>query len=272
MLNSLSQTYQHDGVVKVPGLLDKKWVAQLLSVIENVRQDEKAYLAQHRTAEVSHAQGRMTIRWLWRDNPDVATFFTDAGVHPVVAAIIGARRLQYWYDLTFIHEAGMDDAEGTPWHHDIAAFPVKGTQIPSLWIALGRIDQSSSPLQCIRGSHRDRLMYRPPVYIDPNTPCPTGYAEAPNFKDLVARGEVEVITWTFEPGDALIINPYTIHGAPPNASQSKPRISFTTRWMGDDVVWGPDTFSMKVPGVDLAKVPLGQRPEGKFFPDAPAGH
>jgi hypothetical protein len=33
------------------------------------------------------------------------------------------------------------------------------------------------------------------------------------------------------------------------------------------VVWAPDALSMKVPGVDLGRVPVGERPGGPFFPD-----
>jgi len=266
--------------VHIPGLLGEEWVERLVGVMSQVRRTLTGNAAEGaagvapgsrivpgmRTAEFSSAPGRVTIRWLWRDLETVRQFFTDSGVAPVVAAVIGARRLQYWYDLTFIHDPNADGA-GTPWHHDIAAFPCKGTQIPSLWIALSDIDRDMAPLQCVRGSHRNPLMFRPPVYVDPRIPVPAGYVEMPDVEASIAAGNLERISWDVKAGDALLIHPYTLHGAPANRSD-RPRVAFTTRWAGDDVAWKPDVFSMQVPGVDFAAVPVGERPSGPLFPYA----
>lgn len=285
-LQGFARTYEEDGVVHVPRLLSVPWIERLTRAVLTARDElthsrgavnpvegsaavgarvnHDARTSRFATADYSSAAGRFTVRWLWRDDPDVRAFFTDSGVAPVVAAIIGTRQLQYWYDLTFIHDPNAD-GEGTPWHHDIASFPCKGTQIPSLWIAMSDIHQDMSPLSCVRGSHRNRTMFRPPVYVDKSSPLPDGYGELPDVNRLVANGEYELIGWNISAGDALVIHPYTLHGAPANRS-SRQRIAFTTRWAGDDVVWNPDSLSMKLPGVDLERVPRGERPGGEYFP------
>ena len=256
--------YADDGVVFVPGLLPSNFIASLLRCVDEVRaQPDKSRLPWP-TVQTFQAKGRLTIRWMWRDIDDVRRFFTDSGVARVVAGVIGAKRLQYWYDLTFVQEPGAD-GEGSPWHHDIAAFCVKGTQIPSLWIALTDVSADASPLSCIRGSHRNRTQFRPPVYIDPSQSLPENYAEMPDVDAAVERGDMEMLTWQVKAGDALIIHPYTIHGAKSNRTDQA-RIAFTTRWAGDDVVWKPDGFSMKVPGLDPATLHIGRRPEGPLFP------
>jgi ectoine hydroxylase-related dioxygenase (phytanoyl-CoA dioxygenase family) len=124
-----------------------------------------------------------------------------------------------------------------------------------------------SPLRCIVGSHRNPAMFRPPVYVEQAGQLPAGYVDMPDVEAGIARGEYRVLNWEVRAGDALLIHPYTLHGAPPNRSP-RPRIAFTTRWAGDDVVWAPDALSMKVPGVDLGRVPVGERPAGPFFPYA----
>ncbi len=164
----------------------------------------------------------------------------------------------------FLRRRGADSA-GLPWHHDIASFPRKGQQIPSLWIAMNDIDTDMSPLHCIRGSHRNPTQFRPPVYIEPGAALPAGYGDMPDVESKLASGEYERLSWDIRSGDALLIHPYTLHGAPPNRSD-KARVAFTTRWAGDDVTWTPDAFSMKVPGLDLSRVPIGQRPDGPLFP------
>jgi Phytanoyl-CoA dioxygenase (PhyH) len=282
-LDAFRQTYQRDGVVHLPGLLTPAWTARLLAALQRARailttgavaavnpmQGRTASAASppapgFATAEFSQAPGRLTMRWLWRDDPEVRGFFTDSGVAPVVGTVIGAKRLQYWYDLTFFHDPGADGA-GSPWHHDIASFPCKGEQIPSLWIAMNDISDDMSPLHCIRGSHRDRTQFRPPVYVDPGQPLPEGYGDMPDVEAKLASGEYQRLSWDIRAGDALLIHPYTLHGAPPNRSD-KARVAFTTRWAGDDVAWRPDAFSMQVPGVDLSRVPVGERPDGPLFP------
>jgi hypothetical protein len=280
-LEGFRNTYQRDGVVHVPGLLGAEWVERLIRALRDARETLTAHRESatnpmqgraaapatapgYPTTEFSQARGRLTLRWLWRDDAQVRRFFTDSGVAPAVGAIIGARRLQYWYDLTFFHDPGADGA-GSPWHHDIASFPCKGQQIPSLWIAMNDIDADMSPLHCIRGSHRNPTQFRPPVYIEPGTALPEGYGDMPDVEAKLASGEYERLSWDIRSGDALLIHPYTLHGAPPNRSD-KARVAFTTRWAGDDVAWKPDAFSMKVPGLDLSRVPVGQRPDGPLFP------
>jgi ectoine hydroxylase-related dioxygenase (phytanoyl-CoA dioxygenase family) len=88
-----------------------------------------------------------------------------------------------------------------------------------------------SPLRCIVGSHRNPAMFRPPVYVEQAGQLPAGYVDMPDVEAGIARGEYRVLNWEVRAGDALLIHPYTLHGAPPNRSP-RPRIAFTTRWAG----------------------------------------
>lgn len=263
VLARMAADYARDGAVHVPGLLEPSWIDRLSACIEAVRTAQAAGAAPE-GVECYTAPGRLTIRWMHRAFADAQAFFTESGAGPVTARIIGAATLQYWFDLTFVHEPA-GGAVGTPWHHDIAAFPFSGTQIPSLWIAMSDIPLDMAPLQCIQGSHLDRTQYRPPVYIDEDAQTPAGYADLPDVSAAVAEGRAHVLQWDVKAGDAIIIHPYTLHGAPPVAVE-RSRIAFTTRWMGDDVRWAPDAFSMAIPGVDYGAVRVGERPDGPLFP------
>lgn len=275
-LDQFASEYAESGVVHIPGLLAPIWIDRLLASIDGVVKSAKPRSSDRDDCQTCSlgpdsdimllsAPGRKTIRWMWRDLDDVKAFFTDSGVAPVVAHIIGAKRLQYWFDLTFIHEPTAD-AEGSPWHHDISSFPFEGTQIPSLWIALTDVDPDTSPLLTIKGSHKWKNKLVPPVYVKPKAVLPPNFVHSPDFDDLIAKDEAEIMNWnSIQRGDALLIHPYNVHGAKPNKS-SQTRIAFTTRWMGDDVVWSPTEFSMPVPGVDYDKVDPGKRPSGPAFP------
>jgi ectoine hydroxylase-related dioxygenase (phytanoyl-CoA dioxygenase family) len=262
--------YERDGAVVVPGLMEAHWVETIKGIVTHVRThvDDLAKIGP--TVECGRGRGRITLRWLWRDMPQMRAFFETSDVYRYVAAVIGAQRVQYWYDLTFLHEPGTE-GEGSGWHHDISAFPFKGEQIPSLWIALVDIDEEMSPLQSFRGSHRWPGLIAPPYRPTRplmNEPVPPEYIDEPDYKALIASGKADVQTWLVKAGDAVILHPNTIHGAPPNRTKDKTRIGFSSRWIGDDVTWRPDCYSMPIPGVDYTKAPLGQRPDGPFFPYA----
>lgn len=278
-LDAFAREYARVGVVHIPGLLTQDWIDRLMASIQSVVAAAKPLKSDRGGNETRSlgpdseimllaAPGRKTIRWMSRDLADVKSFFTHSGVAPVVARVIGAKQLQYWFDLTFIHEPNVADAEGSPWHHDISSFPFDGTQIPSLWIALTDVDAGTSPLLTIEGSHNWKKKLVPPVYVKPNAVLPVDFGPSPDFDQMIEKGEAKILSWdNIQRGDALLIHPYNVHGAKPNKSANA-RVAFTTRWMGDDVVWNPTELSMPVPGVDYGQVTRGQRPSGPAFPYA----
>jgi ectoine hydroxylase-related dioxygenase (phytanoyl-CoA dioxygenase family) len=50
------------------------------------------------------------------------------------------------------------------------------------------------------------------------------------------RGDLDIASWSLEPGDAIAFSFRTVHGAPANHS-SLPRRIFSARWVGDDAVY-----------------------------------
>jgi ectoine hydroxylase-related dioxygenase (phytanoyl-CoA dioxygenase family) len=124
-----------------------------------------------------------------------------------------------------------------------------------------------SRIEFIDGSHRTV-----PGYYSPPTGgrADDGLLQVPDFNALVASGEERVLTWDCDPGDAIVIHPYTIHGAKGNAGTAthQRRVAITTRWLGDDVRWLPldpklakDTF-----GGTGGAPPVGARPPRSSYP------
>ena len=79
-----------------------------------------------------------------------------------------------------------------------------------------------------------------------------------------------MLTWDCAAGDAIIIHPYTVHGAKGNAARStaQRRVAITTRWFGDDVRWlpiGADLIGFAA-GIGDVKPPVGSRPSQETFP------
>lgn len=268
-VNEFKAFYEQHGVVKLPGLLDAAVVAQLLTVVDETAAKVDAPPTPTQGLSFGTAPGRMTIRHQWRENPFVRDFLLRPELVDTMARIVDTKELRFWYDLTFIHDGSPDGADGagTDWHHDIAAFPWKGDQLPSLWMALTPSNAERSRLMFIDGSHKSV----PGYYRLAGMPvADDGYVPLPDFEELIAKGEAKVLTWDCEPGDAIILHPYTIHGASGNkgAKGAGRRVAMTTRWFGDDVRFLPTTGykGNGIPGVAESPIPVGGRPHGEYFP------
>jgi hypothetical protein len=270
---ALRKAYAKDGAVKLPGLVSSAWVERLRAAFtEFLKRDPGEVYS----TNFGHGPGRTTIRFMWREEPELLRFARGSGVAPVIGGIVGASFLRFWYDNSFIHEAGYDKytrqagyeremLAGTPWHHDAVVFPFKGEMNPGLWVALTDVTEDSAPLQIIKGSHLSDVLYRPAVYTDQNV-LEEGFESLPDWDAKVAAGACEKVVYTMTAGDALVLHPRLIHGAPPAKDNAPTRIGFSSRWAGDDIRWWPHPYSMKFLGVKYDEVEVGTPPEGEFFP------
>lgn len=272
-IRHLAADYQAHGAIHLPGFLGDEALSQLHSTVD------AAILAadQPRTASQAssnlRSQGRLTVRYLWRDNPGLRQVLLQRAVAQPIARIVGSRTLRFWFDLTFVHfatelgTAGM----GTPWHHDVPTFSFKGDLMPSLWLALTPADSTSSRLMFIDASHRtNQGYYRSPELKKPAPGEHDGFVDPPDFDALIARGDARMLTWDCQPGDAILLHPATVHGALGNDGSGRHphRIAMTTRWLGDDVRFLPYSYerSLQNPAIAQTQLMFGQRPHGDWFP------
>jgi ectoine hydroxylase-related dioxygenase (phytanoyl-CoA dioxygenase family) len=266
-LNELREFYEEHGAVQLKGLLDPRDAARVLEIADEMAERADEERAAGSDLSFGRASGRMTIRYMWREVPEVRDFLLRAELSKALAKIVGSKQLRFWFDLTFFHNGGSngDVGDGTAWHHDIAAFAFKGEMLPSLWMALTPATAETSRLMFIDGSHKNVPgFFRPPTT---NPDQSDGMLDILDYDALIAEGKEKILTWDCEPGDALIIHPYTIHGAAGNDGSGKRRVAITTRWLGDDVRWLPTNGQgVNMPGLREANLALGSRPKGDYFP------
>jgi ectoine hydroxylase-related dioxygenase (phytanoyl-CoA dioxygenase family) len=272
-LRCLAADYDTHGAVHLPGFLG----AEALSRLQGVVREAIASIERPRTAAQTssylRSAGRLTIRYLWRDSPDLRQVLLQREIAQLIARIIGSNTLRFWFDLTFVHfatEAGTAGI-GTPWHHDVPTFSFKGDLMPSLWLALTPADSTLSRLMFIDGSHRvNHGYYRSPEIPPPAPGERDGFADLPDFDAMIASGEARVLTWDCQPGDAILLHPATVHGALGHDGKGKhpQRIAMTTRWLGDDVRFLPYSYerALRQPAIAQTNLMLGQRPHGDWFP------
>ena len=271
-IDAMAAFYEEHGAVKLPGLIEPEWVARILGEIDAAAARADDAPPPGSDLSFGRAEGRMTIRYLWRAVPVVREFMLRPELAEPIARIVRTSQLRFWFDLTFMHNGSTvgDAGAGTPWHHDIAAFTFKGEQLPSLWMAMTPADADRSRLMFIDGSHKTVPgFYRTADSQPPADGSKDGFLEVPDFDAMVASGKETILTWDCAPGDAIIIHPYAIHGARGNSGSGHGRrVAITTRWLGDDVRFLPTSFTaaQRAVGIAASDLSFGSRPHGEYFP------
>lgn len=244
--------YERDGCVHIPGVFAGYWQERLLdatrNIIERHRQTKGAQPKASANGQVEGVivmerhPGRIGFRQAVDYDPVFQAWVRESNALDVVADVIGASSLRYLMDTTFCKEKSDSDT-ATPVHHDIAVYCFKGSQVPSLWVALTDIGEDDAPLQTVLGSHKwQDVMYRPPTDSSAQPLIP-GYLELSEIPARIEREGATWKTWPCKAGDALVIHPYTLHASLPKESAGGMRIGFSSRWMGEDVTWSPNAFS-----------------------------
>ena len=280
-IRHLAADYDTHGAVHLPGFLDNGALSRLQAVVDTAIETMERPRSADQASSYQRSEGRLTLRYLWRDSAALREVLLQRAVAQPIARIVGSRTLRFWFDLTFVHfatETGQPGT-GTPWHHDVPTFSFKGDLMPSLWLALTPTDATLSRLMFIDGSHRtNQGYYRSPELEKPANGVPDGFVDPPDFDAMLANGAARMLTWDCKPGDAILLHPATIHGASGNSGNGKHprRVAMTTRWLGDDVRFLPYSYERARQNRALAQanLMLGQRPHGEWFPlvyTAPAG-
>jgi Phytanoyl-CoA dioxygenase (PhyH) len=250
-------------VVRIPGALDPAEVGELSERIMAIldRYDSTAKVSDNMV--VVKYDGGAYAEFLSRDDQAFMRRLFASSLPRLAARIMRVRRVTFWRDEAHFKQSG-HATNKTPWHHGIGSFPFKGRQILTVWVPLTPVTIEDSPLQSILGSHRQQaIRYRPPTRTDvADLP---GYGDIPDFDVQIARGELDVATWTSAPGDAVLFHPFSVHGAPPNTGVNH-RLAYVSRWLGDDALWQPDAFSVNDMGGE-AELIVNGRPTGPLFPE-----
>ncbi|HMB77808.1 MAG TPA: phytanoyl-CoA dioxygenase family protein [Kiloniellaceae bacterium] len=197
----------------------------------------------------------------WQRIPQFRRFIEESPAAAVAAQAMGSRTAQFFHEHVLVKEPGT--AKPTPWHQDMPYYCVEGGQTVSFWMPLDPVPRETS-LQIIKGSHRwDRLVL-PVKWLNDTSfyPDPGRYRPVP---DPGRDGEdYEILSWTLEPGDAVLFSYKTVHGAAGNHTAQRRR-AFSHRWVGDDArfVEREGRTSPPFPGIDQKH---GERLREDWFP------
>ncbi|NPT53895.1 phytanoyl-CoA dioxygenase family protein [Paraburkholderia elongata] len=195
----------------------------------------------------------------WQRIPEFRDAVMNSPAAAVAAKVMGSKTAQFFHDHVLVKEAGTQKA--TPWHQDIPYYFLSGEQSVSFWIPVDPVKEAT--LRLVAGSHRWSKMIRPVHWVDDSS----FYGGEDKYRDVPDPDNEEgtrVLEWEMEPGDAVLFNFRTAHGARGNTTTARRRV-ISLRWIGDDARYAsrPGKTSPPFPGHGMAD---GDRLREDWFP------
>lgn len=227
--------YNRDGAVVLRNVISEEWRERLAAAIERDIANPGPF---DHSYDVAGGRFHGNLR-IWQNDPDFRAFCLEGPGVEIAREVTHASRLNLLYDQLFVKEAGADHP--TRWHNDQPYWPVAGSDVVSVWVALDHTDASNGRLEFVRGSHKWDRWFQPETF-GPNQ-GDTSYERNPDYElmpDIEAdRDSYDLISWDLEPGDVYVFNAMTLHHASGNSTSDRRRRGYTVRYCGDDVRYDP---------------------------------
>jgi len=247
--------FQRDGVVLLRGAFDD-WVDVMRQGVERNMAHPSEYASENAVTE-----GRFFDDYCnWNRIPEFERVIRESPMAEIAARVMQSETAQVFHDHVLVKEPGTP--KPTPWHQDIPYYFVNGEQTVSFWIPLDPVKDAS--LRLIAGSHRWENMVRPVSWADNGDFYDKGQDWTPVPDPDANPGESKVLEWPMEPGDVVLFDFRTVHGARGNL-MSERRRALSVRWLGDDARYTerPGRTSPPYPGHNMVE---GQKLREDWFP------
>lgn len=269
-LASVRNDYEADDAAVIRDLIPHEWFHQLAEGTDQLLASDAA----HNFSRPGDGRFVASI-FAYLRQPQYRAFIMDSDIGKIAADLMGAKSVRFFFDQPVIKEPRTP--KRTPWHQDSAYWPVTGRQVLSIWVPLDPASTANGVVTYVKGSHKWKAFYpaeswsdnaQPPPGAKPaevselEYPGPGGTAKQPRtLADIRDHPEnYEFTKFSLEPGDVLIHQMETFHGAPGNLSQNTRRRAIAFRFLGDDARWDNSrptflrTAQMVVPNFPASKL------------------
>lgn len=249
--------FQHDGALLLRGVFGD-WIESLRQGCARNMAEPSTYGAEN--VRPGEGGGRFFDDYCnWQRIGEFGDFMQRSPAGAIAGQLMGSRTAQIFHDHLLVKEPGT--AKRTPWHQDMPYYCVTGLQTASYWIPLDPVSEANT-LRLVLGSHLWPKLVRPKRWAGGED----FYANDDDFMDLpdIEAGGFEILAPAMAPGDAIIFNYRTVHGAGGNEGGNRRR-AFSARYLGDDAVFiqRPGRTSPPFPGLDLKD---GEKLREDWFP------
>lgn len=99
----------------------------------------------------------------WRHDDALRAFALASPLGPIAAALLRSERIRLWEDSVLVKDPGTPFE--TSFHTDASYFHVTGDQLCTMWVPLDAATPDSGMVRWVRGSHLDRVEYRPNLFV-----------------------------------------------------------------------------------------------------------
>ncbi|KXS10506.1 PhyH-domain-containing protein [Gonapodya prolifera JEL478] len=232
--------YDRDGVVCLRGVISPEWIEKLRVMVDRaVETSNEVGPERGREYTAKDKPGRFYGEIdVWRRESDVGKqamdFIRNGPCAEITGRIMDAKQCRFLYDQLFMREPGTESR--TPWHQDQPYWSISGWQVCSVWIPLEPIDKETGSLEYIGGSHRWSA-HSPQKFGTGERYAGNSLPTLPDIDAQRSKGELDILKYGMEVGDALVFQAMIVHGSPGNQHSTARRRAWATRWIGDDIRW-----------------------------------
>jgi len=255
--SELIKAYRSDGVIVLRGIF-RDWVKEIAAGITFNMKNPGPYASEN---AVQDGGGRFFDDYCnWTRIPEFEDVIRNSSAAATAAKIMCSDTAQIFHDHVLVKEPGTPKA--SPWHQDAPYYFVRGKQTVSMWIPIDPVTDAS--LRLIKGSHLWPRMVRPVSWADDSDFYDQRIDWLPVPDPDADPTDTSVVEWQMEPGDAVLFDFRTVHGARGNKSDQRRR-ALSLRWLGDDAVYTrrPGRTSPPFPGHNMTE---GQKLREDWFP------
>jgi len=226
--------FQRDGVVILPGAFSD-WVEPLRQGLQRNLDNPQQY-AFPCESNPEGQPGRFFDSYCnWQLIPEYFDFVSQSSAASMAGQFMGGNYAQFFHEHAFLKAPGTQRV--TPWHQDLPYYCVDGHRTTSIYISLDHAEADVA-VKFVKGSHHWQQLYYPRVFLDGSS-----FNDDVINDDMQAVPEIDanlhdydILSSNLEPGDTIVFDFRTLHGTG-NAEIKSMRRAFSTRWIGDDVVY-----------------------------------
>jgi len=225
LASDAAEGYRRDGFAVVRALASPHEVACFRpAIVAAARRLNR----ETRPLEARGTYGRAFLQTtnLWPHDEIVRRFVFARRFARVAAELMGVAGVRLYHDQALFKEA---HGGFTPWHQDQFYWPLATTHTITMWMPLVDLDADMGIMHFARGSHAGGQI----------TELPIGRASDAELARVVAERGYEVTgPRAMRAGDATFHSGWTLHGAPPNATD-RAREVMTIIYFADGTRVGP---------------------------------
>ncbi|HIE0651022.1 TPA: phytanoyl-CoA dioxygenase family protein [Serratia marcescens] len=249
-------TFQRDGAICLRGAF-KDWIEPIAEGIARNQREPGPYATN--VVTTGEPGGFFDDYCNWERIPEFAAVVRESPAAGIAATVMQSASAQFFHDHVLVKEPGTQ--KPTPWHQDIPYYFLDGEQTVSLWLPVDPVREAT--LRLIAGSHQWSQWVLPLRWKDDGNfyEDSSRYRPVPN-PDI--EPNMSVLEWEMEPGDAVLFDFRTVHGARGNLSTSRRRV-LSLRWLGEDVRYAERPGKTSPPYPNHGMQP-GQRLRPDWFP------